>query len=448
MKRDVVEESVVGIHSGGPQPFITVQLPVAGSGFNLLHFGNSATCRVHLHGFGRDVDLTTTRFGRLLPFSSLRFMAFLESSADTLFLVTAKGVFAVSCSGSPKISSLGNFDMPSEPRTSGIVPASSAGFQVLASALQNGEEPRLAVATSDKCVRLYDISVGNSKHVWQLNKQPTALTFLGKDDLLAADRVGEVTHLTAEGPKPLLGHYSMLLDMVVSKDKRYLVTADRDNKIRVSHYPNAYNIQSFCLGHTDYVRSLAWMQDNNGNDFLASSSGDETVRIWDIVQGSCLHVIQLRPILERLKPDVAADDAECRLFAASRTLVVAYFSFAIVLNLHPSQWNVTSDQCLQSDGEILDVLLESDKLLMLLQRQCEAALKTFKRTRIADAFDEYADGFTISVNGDVSLREALQKSSHIRLPLKKLGSLDTGIDGASKRSRTDGDVDRSKSCLS
>lgn len=35
----------------------------------------------------------------------------------------------------------------------------------------------------------------------------------------------------------------------MSPDDRYVITADRDEKIRVSRRRSPYNIQSFCLGH-------------------------------------------------------------------------------------------------------------------------------------------------------------------------------------------------------
>ncbi len=57
-------------------------------------------------------------------------------------------------------------------------------------------------------------------------------------------------------PKPpvlLLGHLSMLLDVLVTDCSRFVVTCDRDEKIRVSRYPNAYNIHTYCLGHTEFV---------------------------------------------------------------------------------------------------------------------------------------------------------------------------------------------------
>ena len=39
---------------------------------------------------------------------------------------------------------------------------------------------------------------------------------------------------------------------VLSFSNSHVITCDRDEeKIRVSRYPNAYNIETFCLGHTE-----------------------------------------------------------------------------------------------------------------------------------------------------------------------------------------------------
>ena len=72
----------------------------------------------------------------------------------------------------------------------------------------------------------------------------------------------------------ILGHLSMLLDVKLSPCGKFIITSDRDEKIRVSHYPNAYNIHNYCLGHTDFVSSLEMLN----NQFLISGSGDSTLR--------------------------------------------------------------------------------------------------------------------------------------------------------------------------
>lgn len=62
-----------------------------------------------------------------------------------------------------------------------------------------------------------------------------------------ADKFGDVLsfsvlNLREEG-RVILGHLSMLMDMCLICDDKMVVTADRDEKIRVSHYPNTYNIE-------------------------------------------------------------------------------------------------------------------------------------------------------------------------------------------------------------
>ena len=68
-------------------------------------------------------------------------------------------------------------------------------------------------------------------------------------------------------PALVLGHCSSILtSLSVSPSGSLLATADRDEKIRVSRLPRhgavlkgAPCIQTYCLGHTDYVSAVAFV---------------------------------------------------------------------------------------------------------------------------------------------------------------------------------------------
>ncbi len=70
----------------------------------------------------------------------------------------------------------------------------------------------------------------------------------------------------------------------MSFDGKYVITADRDEKIRISHYPNCYEIHQFCLGHTELV---IWIQ-LLSNELLVSAGADGTIRLWSVENGTCL----------------------------------------------------------------------------------------------------------------------------------------------------------------
>ncbi|EJD07318.1 uncharacterized protein FOMMEDRAFT_164318 [Fomitiporia mediterranea MF3/22] len=97
----------------------------------------------------------------------------------------------------------------------------------------------------------------------------------------------------------LLGHVSLLTTLLLTKDEKYIITADRDEHIRVSWYPEAYTIERFCLGHKKFVSALhipTW-----DHSLLISGGGDPELKIWNWMEGSLIHNI---PITDLVKPFV------------------------------------------------------------------------------------------------------------------------------------------------
>ncbi|KAJ3294692.1 WD repeat-containing protein 4 [Borealophlyctis nickersoniae] len=81
----------------------------------------------------------------------------------------------------------------------------------------------------------------------------------------------------------------MITDMIMSENGRYIITADRDEKIRVSNYPLAFDLESFCLGHEEFVSAIHLLPENT----LVSSGGDPFLLVWDFMKGEILQKIQL-----------------------------------------------------------------------------------------------------------------------------------------------------------
>lgn len=69
----------------------------------------------------------------------------------------------------------------------------------------------------------------------------------------------------------------------------YILTGERDEKIRVSHYPDTYDIVSYCLGHKTFVSSLTVIP---GSSWLISGS-EGGIILWDYKTGTKKQEIEL-----------------------------------------------------------------------------------------------------------------------------------------------------------
>lgn len=151
--------------------------------------------------------------------------------------------------------------------------------------------------------------------------KPTAnpLTVHSKGNRLAllnqikqAELLSESKDATAaEGPEfelnLLLGHVSMLTALVLGEKegRKYILTADRDEHIRVSRYiPHAHIIENFCFGHKEFISDMVIPPNNQ--DILVSGGGDEHIFVWDWLAGKQLFKTSILSLAQEIAPETTA----------------------------------------------------------------------------------------------------------------------------------------------
>lgn len=168
--------------------------------------------------------------------------------------------------------------------------------------LSNNENYLICTTDSDKSGVIFEIDLTNEGNVLRLlkrqpfPKRPSAIS-ISKDDstLVLGDKFGDVYSTSIDSQEareinseaePILGHVSMLTDLTMGShgDKEYIFTADRDEHIRISNYPNSYVIKHWLFGHEQFVSALAipsWNQ-----DLLISGGGDDHIFLWNWFEDS------------------------------------------------------------------------------------------------------------------------------------------------------------------
>ncbi|KAG5387588.1 hypothetical protein IGI04_039058 [Brassica rapa subsp. trilocularis] len=130
-------------------------------------------------------------------------------------------------------------------------------------AIRYSASGKLFVSTGDdKLVKIWSAESWRCLNTICSEKRVTAVAISHDDSYVCyADKFGvvwvvELDGITKKGVS-LLSHYcSIITSLEFSPDGRYILSADRDFKIRVTVFPEeplqgAHEIQSFCLGHTE-----------------------------------------------------------------------------------------------------------------------------------------------------------------------------------------------------
>jgi tRNA (guanine-N(7)-)-methyltransferase subunit TRM82 len=128
--------------------------------------------------------------------------------------------------------------------------------------------------------------------------------------------------------KLLLGHVSMLTDiaLVTLGRRSYIVTADRDEHIRISRgIPQTHVIEGFCLGHTEFVSRICTPKDRP--QLLVSGGGDDELFVWEWEFGNLASKADLKryvsAVMQEFDSDVPADSfkiAVSGIYYANQTI--------------------------------------------------------------------------------------------------------------------------------
>ncbi|EMC95290.1 hypothetical protein BAUCODRAFT_534420 [Baudoinia panamericana UAMH 10762] len=197
--------------------------------------------------------------------------------------------------------------------------------------------------TDDKCLRVFDIKNDVLTEVSQrtMPKRPCAVKILPDNaTILSADKFGDVYSLPLLPSEPDSSHAASGEDPfpetqkaafkpsatnltvhtkrnrkaleaqlkqksftakkealkyatreVDGRERSYIITADRDEHIRVSRgLPHTHVIEGYCLGHSEYVSKLCLVP---GTDLLVSGGGDDWLGVWNWTTFALRHKLQL-----------------------------------------------------------------------------------------------------------------------------------------------------------
>jgi WD40 repeat protein len=141
---------------------------------------------------------------------------------------------------------------------------------------------RLATASWDKTVRLWDPTTGDQLHVLSGHTNWVQAVAFSPDGRVLASGSSDTTArlwdpTSGAQLRVLDGHRKAVTGVAFSPDGRLLATASVDKTVRLWDAATGRPVHTL-VGHTQSVSAVAFLPDG---DRLVTGSRDETVRVWD-----------------------------------------------------------------------------------------------------------------------------------------------------------------------
>ncbi|MDV2992565.1 MAG: Tol-Pal system protein TolB [Chroococcidiopsis sp. SAG 2025] len=169
----------------------------------------------------------------------------------------------------------------------------------------------LASASADRTVKLWDCHTGSCLKTLPAHDDRIYAAIFSPDGRVLAtcstDRTVKLWDLDrGKCVKILTGHTNWVFAIAFSPDgcavsaampKGLIASASHDQTVRIWDV-NTGECLHICIGHTHLVSSVAFSSDGQ---VVASGSQDQTVRIWDVNTGKCMRILRTKRLYEGMK---------------------------------------------------------------------------------------------------------------------------------------------------
>ncbi|KAL9634608.1 MAG: hypothetical protein Q9164_003992 [Protoblastenia rupestris] len=176
----------------------------------------------------------------------------------------------------------------------------------------------------------------------------------------------------------ILGHVSLLTDVAcasleipASKPRNYIISADRDEHIRISRgMPQAHIIEGYCLGHAQFISKLCLLPSHPR--LLISGGGDDYLLLWDWPTGQVKQCLGIRDHVSLFKKEqIRAAQSVSGVQSSNSGVTSSMDSFA-VSNIHVLEFNSHPNS---EDQAIIIVTIEGLPALFIFTFSTDARIR-------------------------------------------------------------------------
>lgn len=266
------------------------------------------------------------------------------------------------------------------------------------------EQHIIASTDSDKSILIFKIDFNNSINCLKLikrqpiPKRPSSITIDSQGQrAIVADKFGDVYTVSINDDssmseieieiekdiQPILGHVSMLTDITMAtthhnnNNKQFIITADRDEHIRISNYPKSYVIKNFLFGHDEFVSQL-YIPVQYDPSILISGGGDDFINIWKWYEGELIETIQLRQYIESYLSDDHLPPTRFRTETSPKEISIAKIA------------TLRTNDDEEEEDHLLIVLVENTPVLLVFNLDDSYKAKYLQTIIVNDSIIDFA----------------------------------------------------------